>query len=210
MVGDVKQMGLDAPVKAEMYVPHSQIADQPWFAPRDLAVRTTGEPMSIVASVKDEIWAVDPDQAVSNVRTFDDILDEEVLQRRLGTGLLSAFAALALLLASLGIYGALSYFVTQHTPELGVRLALGARGDDILKLVLGRGMSLALLGVGLGSLGALALTRVLSSLLYGVAPTDPTTFALAAALLSGLALLACYLPARRAARVDPVIAIRCE
>ena len=210
IVGDVRQMGLDAPVKAEMYLPYSQITDQPWFAPRDLVVRTSVEPMSLVASVKREIAAVDKEQAVSNIRTLDDILDEEVVQRRLGATLLTAFAVLALLLASLGIYGILSYFVAQHTPEIGVRLALGASGGDILRLVLGRGMTLALVGVGLGSLGGLALTRLMSSLLFGVSATDPATFALAALLLTALALLACYLPARRAVRVDPTTAMRYE
>jgi putative ABC transport system permease protein len=210
IVGDVRQMGLDAPVKAEMYLPYSQITDQPWFAPRDLVVRTIGEPMSLVPAVKHEIAAVDPEQAVSNIRTLDDILDEEVVQRRLGATLLTAFAMLALLLASLGIYGILSYFVAQHTPEIGVRLALGASARDILRLVLGRGMTLALIGVGLGSLGGLALTRLMSSLLFGISPTDPATFALAALLLTALALLACYLPARRAVKVDPTIAMRYE
>jgi putative ABC transport system permease protein len=210
IVGDVRQMGLDAPVKAEMYLPYSQIADQPWFAPRDLVVRTSIEPMSLVASVKREIAAVDKEQAVSNIRTLDDILDEEVVQRRLGATLLTAFAVLALLLASLGIYGILSYFVAQHTSEIGVRLALGASDGDILRLVLGRGMTLALVGVGLGSLGGLALTRLMSSLLFGVSATDPATFALAALLLTALALLACYLPARRAVRVDPTTAMRYE
>jgi predicted permease len=210
IVGDVRQMGLDAPVKAEMYLPYSQVADQPWFAPRDLVVKTTGEPMGVVASVKREIAAVDPEQAVSNIRTLDDILDEEVVQRRLGATLLTAFAVLALLLASLGIYGILAYFVAQHTPEIGVRLALGASRGDILRLVLGRGMTLALLGVGLGALGALALTRLMSSLLFGISPTDPLTFALASTVLMALALLACYLPARRAVRVDPTIAMRYE
>jgi predicted permease len=210
VVGDVRQMGLDAPAKAEMYLPYSQVTDQPWFAPRDLVVRTSVEPMTLVAAVKREIAAVDPEQAVSNVRTLDEILDEEVVQRRLGATLLTAFAALALLLASLGIYGILSYFVAQHTAEIGVRVALGASRGDILRLVLGRGMTLAFLGVGLGSLGGLALTRLMSSLLFGVAPTDPVTFALAALLLTTLALLACYLPARRAATVDPTLAMRYE
>jgi ABC-type antimicrobial peptide transport system permease subunit len=210
VAGDVRQMGLDAAVKAEMYLPSSQVPDQPWFAPRDLAVRTSAEPMSLVPSVKREIAAVDPEQAVSNIRTFDEILDEEVMQRRLGATLVSAFALLAVLLASLGIYGILSYFVAQHTPEIGVRLALGASGRDILRLVVGRGMALALAGVALGSLGGLALTRLMSSLLYGVGATDPATFVSAAMVLVALSLLACYLPARRAIRVDPTIAMRYE
>ena len=210
VVGDVRQMGLDAPVKAEMYLPYAQAREQPWFAPRDLAVRTSAPPMSLVASVRRAIAAVDPEQAVSNIRTFDEILDEEVVQRRLGATLLAVFAALALLLASLGIYGILSHFVAQHTPEIGVRVALGASGGDILKLVLGRGLTLALIGVGLGTLGGLALTRLVSSLLFGVSAADPLTFALAAALLTALALVACYLPARRAVKVDPIAAMRHE
>jgi predicted permease len=210
VVGDVRQMGLDAPVKAEMYLPHSQMTQQPWFAPRDLAVRTSVEPMSLVASVKRAVAAADPEQAVSNVRTFDDILDEEVVERRLGATLAAVFAGLALLLASLGIYATLSHFVAQHTPEIGVRLALGASTGDILGLVLRRGMTLALIGVGLGSLGGLALTRLITSLLFGVSATDPLTFALAAALLVALAFLACYVPALRALRVDPTVAMRSE
>lgn len=210
VAGDVRQMGLGAPVKAEMYLPFSQVTEQPWFSPRDLAVRTKVAPLSLVSSVKREIAAIDRDQAVSNIRTFDEILDEDVVQRRLGTALVGAFAALALLLASLGIYGVLSYFVAQHTPEIGVRLALGASPGDILRLVVFRGMTLAVIGVALGSLGALGLTRLLSSLLYGVGTTDPVTFAGAAALLLALSLLACSLPARQALRVDPLVAIRYE
>ena len=211
VVGDVRQMGLDAPVKAEMYFPYAQVDGQPWFAPRDLVVRSAAvDPMSLVPAVKEAIRAVDPEQAVANVRTFDEVLDEEVVQRRLGASLVAAFAALALLLASLGVYGVLSYFVSQHTSEIGVRVALGASRRDILSLVLGKGMGLAVSGVALGLLGALALTRLVSSLLYGVGAADPATFAAAAGLLAALALLACYLPARRAIKVDPMVAIRCE
>jgi putative ABC transport system permease protein len=211
VVGDVRQMGLDAPVKAEMYFPYAQVDGQPWFAPRDLVVRSAAvEPMSLLPAVKDAIHAVDPEQAVANVRTFDEVLDEEVVQRRLGASLVAAFAALALLLASLGVYGVLSHFVAQHTSEIGVRVALGASRRDILSLVLGKGMTLALSGVALGLLGGLALTRLVSSLLYGVGAADPLTFAAAASLLAALALLACYLPARRAIQVDPMVAIRCE
>jgi putative ABC transport system permease protein len=193
-----------------MYLPHAQMAHHPWFAPRDLAVRTSVEPMSLVASVKRAIAAADPEQAVSNIRTFDDILDEEVVERRLGATLATVFAGLALLLASLGIYATLSHFVAQHTPEIGVRLALGASTGDILRLVLRRGMTLALIGVGMGSLGGLALTRLITSLLFGVSATDPLTFALAAALLVALAFFACYVPALRALRVDPTVAMRSE
>jgi putative ABC transport system permease protein len=211
VVGDVRQMGLDAPVKAEMYFPYAQVDGQPWFAPRDLVVRSAAvEPMGLLPAVKDAIHAVDPEQAVANVRTFDEVLDEEVVQRRLGASLVAAFAALALLLASLGVYGVLSHFVAQHTSEIGVRVALGASRRDILGLVLGKGMALAVSGVALGVLGALALTRLVSSLLYGVGAADPATFAAAAGLLASLALLACYLPARRAIKVDPMVAIRCE
>jgi predicted permease len=211
VVGDVRQMGLDAPVKAEMYFPYAQVDGQPWFAPRDLAVRSAAvEPLTLVPAVKAAIHAIDPEQAVANVRTFDEVLDEDVVQRRLGASLVAAFAALALLLASLGVYGVLSYFVAQHTSEIGVRVALGASRRDILSLVLGKGMGLAVAGVALGLVGALALTRLVSSLLYGVGAADPATFAGAASLLASLALLACYLPARRAMKVDPMVAIRCE
>jgi len=211
VAGDVRQMGLDVPVKAEMYLPYAQVHDQPWFAPRDLVVRSTAEdPMTLAPAVREAVHAADPEQAVANVRTFDEILDEEVVQRRLGASLVAAFAALALLLASLGVYGVLSYFVAQHTSEIGVRLALGASRRDILSLVLGKGMGLAVAGVALGLVGALALSRLVSSVLYGVSAADPATFAGAAGLLAALALLACYLPARRAIKVDPMVAIRCE
>jgi putative ABC transport system permease protein len=211
VVGDVRQMGLDAPVKAEMYFPYAQVDGQPWFAPRDLVVRSTAaDPTTLVPAVKAAIHAVDPEQAVAAVRTFDEVLDEDVVQRRLGASLVAAFAALALLLASLGVYGVLSYFVAQHTSEIGVRVALGASRSDIFSLVVGKGMGLAASGVALGLLGALALTRLVSSLLYGVGAADPATFAVAAGLLASLALLACYLPARRAMKVDPMVAIRCE
>ncbi len=211
VVGDVRQMGLDVPVKAEMYFPYAQVDGQPWFAPRDLVVRSAAaDPMSLLPAVKEAIRAVDPEQAVANIRTFDEVLDEEVVQRRLGASLVAAFAGLALLLASLGVYGVLSYFVAQHTAEIGVRVALGASRRDILSLVLGKGMALAVSGVALGLVGALALTRLVSSLLYGVGAADPATFAAAASLLAALALLACYLPARRAVKVDPMVAIRSE
>jgi hypothetical protein len=170
----VRQMGLDAPVKAEMYFPYAQVDGQPWFAPRDLVVRSTAaDPTTLVPAVKAAIHAVDPEQAVAAVRDLRRILDEDVVQRRLGASLVAAFAALALLLASLGVYGVLSYFVAQHTSEIGVRVALGASRSDIFSLVVGQGMALAASGVALGLLGALALTRLVSSLLYGSSAADP-------------------------------------
>jgi ABC-type antimicrobial peptide transport system permease subunit len=203
-------MGLDAPVKAEMYLPYPQNDDQPWFAPRDLVVRTAADPMSLVPAVKLAIREVDPEQPVSNIRTYDEILDEQVVERRLGAGLVAAFAALALLLAALGVYGLLSHFVAQHTAEIGVRLALGASGGDVRRFVVAKGMALALSGAALGAFGALALARLVGSMLYGIGAADPATFTAAAVLLLALGLVACDQPARRAAMLDPTSALRCE
>ncbi len=210
VVGDVRQMGLDAPVKAEMYLPHDQVADQPWFAPRDLIVRTSADPMPLVPAIKREIHAVDPDQSVALVRTLGEVLDEDVAERRLGTSLLLAFAAAALILASGGIYGVLASLVNETTPEIGVRVALGATRREVMGLIVGRGLRLTLIGIALGSLGALALSRVLESQLYGVVAADPATFVLAATVVAGVALLACALPARQAVQVDPLVALRSE
>jgi putative ABC transport system permease protein len=207
IAGDVRQMGIDEPVKAEMYFPFQQTGDQMFYAPRDLAIRTSVDPLSLVAGVRNEIHQVDPDQPISNVRTMDQVLGEETSSRRLGMTLLAIFAALALLLATLGIYGVLAYFVVQHTQEIGVRMALGAQRSDILHLVVKKGMSLALLGVVIGLGAALALTRLMSSLLYGVGAADPMTYATIAGLLTLVAFLACYIPARRATKVDPMVAL---
>jgi len=209
IVGDVRQMGLDVPVKAEMYFPYQQI-DMFWAAPTFLAIRSAGDPADLVAAVRREVRAVDPDQPISDVRTMEEILGREVAPRRLQMTLLAGFAGLALLLASLGIYGVISYAVSQRTPEIGIRMALGARPRDVLGMVVGGGLRLAALGVGIGLAAALALTRVMASLLYGVSTTDPLTFVSIPLLLLAVALAASYLPARRALRVDPVAALRSE
>ena len=210
VAADVRQVGMGAPVRAEMYLPYRQVNGFPFYKPRDLVIRTTGDPLQLVSSVSREIHAVDPDQPVSNIATLDQLLDQGAQSRRVGMLLLVAFAVLSLLLAVIGIYAVLAFFVTQHRPEIGVRLALGAQTRNILGLVLKKGMRLTLIGVVLGLIGSFALTRLISSLLFGVSPTDLTTFAVLAATLTVVALLACYLPARRAAKVDPLVALRYE
>jgi putative ABC transport system permease protein len=210
IAADIRQMGLDEPVKAEMYLPYQQINHNVWFIPRDLAIRTSGDTSSVVGSVRQIIREVDPDQPISNVATMEELLGTEAAQRRMGMIMLVGFALLALLLASLGIYGVLAYFVTQHTNEIGVRQALGATPRDILFLVLKKGMGLTLLGVGIGLVSAFALTRLMSSLLFGVKASDPLTFVAVPLLLAFVALLACYIPARRATKVDPLVALRYE
>ncbi len=210
IAADVRQMGLEEPVKAEMYLPHAQVRTQPWFAPRDLAIRTTGNPYDLIAGVRAAVQAVDPNQPVSSVSTMDELLGEETAQRRTGMILLTSFAALALLLASVGIYGVLAYFVVEHTGEIGVRLALGATPGNIVALVVSKGMRLTLLGVGLGLAASFALTRLIASLLFGVKALDLFTFTAVSLLLAGVALLACWLPARRAAKTDPLVALRYE
>jgi len=210
IVADVRQMGIDEPVKAEMYLPNRQITHNPWFIPRDLAIRTNGDPMQLVGAVRQAIREVDPDQPVSNVATMAEVLGDEAAQRRMGMIMLVAFASLALVLASIGIYGVLAYFVTQHTNEIGVRLALGATPRNILFLVLKKGMGLTLIGVAIGVAASFAFTRWMSSMLFGVKASDPLTFVAVPLLLGLVALLACAIPARRATKVDPMVALRYE
>jgi putative ABC transport system permease protein len=210
IVADIRQMGIDEPVKAEMFLPYQQINHNPWFQPRDLAIRTNGDTSNLVGAVRQIIREVDPDQPISNVATMEEVLGVEAAQRRMGMIMLVGFAVLALLLASLGIYGVLAYFVTQHTNEIGVRQALGATPRDILFLVLKKGMGLTLVGVVLGLASAFALTRLMSSLLFGVKASDPLTFVAVPLLLAFVALLACYIPARRATKVNPLVALRYE
>lgn len=210
IVEDVRQMGIAEPVKAEMYLPHRQINHNEWFRPRDLAIRTTGDTTNLISSVRQAIREVDPDQPVSNVATMAELLGAEAAERRMGMIMLVAFAALALLLAALGIYGVLAYFVTQHTNEIGVRLALGATPRTILFLVLKKGMGLTLAGVTIGVAASFALTRWMASLLFGVNAVDPLTYVTVPLLLAFVALLACAIPAQRATKVDPMVALRYE
>jgi ABC-type antimicrobial peptide transport system permease subunit len=166
--------------------------------------------MRLASAVRREIQAVDKDIPVIDVRSMDDVLDREVVQRRAQMLLLSIFAASALLLASIGIYGVLAYLVSQRTQEIGIRMALGASARDVLFTVAGQGLVLSIVGVVLGIAAALALSRVVSSLLFGVSPSDPPTFAAVAALLLGVAAVASYVPARRAMRIDPMLSLRGE
>jgi putative ABC transport system permease protein len=209
VAADVHQMGPDVPVKAEMYFPYRQEIIH-FYAPRDLVIRTSVDPTSIVGAVRREIKAVDADQPVSNVRTLDDVLSKEIAPRRIAMTLLMTFAGLAMVLSSIGIYGVLSYFVTQSIPEIGVRVALGARRIDVLRLVIWRGMRLALAGLAVGLVAAFLMTRLMTSLLFGVSATDAMSFVGVSVLLMLVALLACYVPARRATKVDPLVALRYE
>jgi len=206
---DVRQMGLDQPVKAEMSFPYWQAKDN-WMVPQDLVLRTSGDPMRLAGAVRQAIWSIDRNQPVSNVQTLDDLLDFEVAQRRVQATLLGALAALALVLACVGIYGVLSYLVTRRTQEIGVRLALGADGWDILRSVARRGMALTGAGIVLGTAGALALSRLISGMLYGVSANDPLVYGGASLIFALVALGACLIPARRAAKIDPISALRYE
>jgi putative ABC transport system permease protein len=166
--------------------------------------------MSLAEAVKKAVWSVDKDQPMWKIRTVEYLLQRNVASDRFVVLLMTAFAILALLLTSLGIYGVLSYSVAQRTQEIGIRMALGALHRDVLRLVLGQAAVLTLIGLAIGIIGAFALTRLMSSLLFGVSPTDPFVFTGIAVLLFAVAMLACYLPARRATRVDPMVALRYE
>jgi putative ABC transport system permease protein len=208
VVGDVKITGLDEAVKPVLYYPFRQNSST--FA--NLVVRTNTDPGSLVASVRNEVRSLEADAAILNVRTMDEMISQTTasFMRRFPAVLISIFAGVALLLASIGIYGVVSYSVSQQTHYIGVRMALGAGPSDILKLVLKQGLVLALLGVGIGALAAFGLMRLLRSLLFEVSANDVGTFAIVTSGLFFVALFACYLPARRATKVDPLTALRYE
>jgi len=192
----------------EFYLPYTQY---PWdLAPRNLVVRTSMNPTALAATVQREVAALDKDQPVSDLRTLEDVVAAAVGPQRFAMLLLGAFAALALILASIGIYGVMAFAVSQRTHEIGIRMALGALRSNVLGMVVGEALLLTLIGAGLGLAGALALTRLLSSLLFSVRPTDPLTFAVGSLVLVGVSALASYIPARRATRVDPIVALRYE
>ncbi|HEX4947024.1 MAG TPA: ABC transporter permease, partial [Blastocatellia bacterium] len=206
IVADSKFTTLDSTVEPMSYWPHPELV----YPSMTLVLRTKGEATSLAAAARDVIRALDSEQPVSDVRTMESVLAKSVSRARFNTLLLAVFALVALLLAAVGIYGVMAYSVSQRSHEIGIRMALGARQNDVLQLVLRQGMKLALLGVAIGLGAAFGLTRLLTTLLFGVKATDPFTFAGIALLLAGIALLACYIPARRATKVDPMIALRYE
>jgi putative ABC transport system permease protein len=204
IVRSVRRDGLDRDPRPQLYIPLADYAENRM----DVVVRTRSAPADLATAVRQAVSSVDPDQPVSNLRPLTELVAGSISQQRFNTRLMEVFAALALVLAMVGIYGVLSYSVAQRTHEIGIRMALGARREGVLRLVLGQGMALTALGLILGLLLAFALTRVIASLLFGVEATDPATFALLAAALALAALAACYLPARRATTVDPLVALR--
>ena len=206
VVGDVRQFGAVSEPTPQVYVPFEQ-------APASLicfAVRTDSDPMSLATAVEKAVWGVDKDESVSYVMSMDQLVSESIAPQRVLMFLVIAFGGLALAMASVGVYSVMAYSVVQRTQEIGIRLALGAGQREVLRLVLMRGMAFTAIGVGLGVAGALALNRFLESMLYGIGSTDLLTFMTASVFLSATALFASYIPARRAAKVDPMMALRYE
>jgi putative ABC transport system permease protein len=204
VAADVKESGLSADTEAGIYVPYVQMPARQMT----LVLRTGPEPLSLAAAASASVRQIDAEQAVSGISTLENLLSETVAQPRFNAGLLALFALLALLLAAVGIYGVMAYAMAQRTQEIGLRMALGAQPRDVVKLVVGQGMKLVASGLALGLIAALGLTRWLKTLLFDVEVTDPLTYAMIAVLLAAVALVACYLPARRAAKVDPLVALR--
>lgn len=202
----MKNYGVDQTSRVETYLPYKQSP----FGSFALLVRTTGDPAALTSAVRQAVRATDPEVPIFNVRTMESVVSDSVAQRRLAAVLLSVFAGLALILAAVGIYGVMSYAVTQRTQEIGIRMALGAKHADIVKMVVRQGMVLAVIGVVLGLGLALGLAQLIERLLFQVSASDPPTFSVVPLMLAAVALLACYIPARRATRVDPMIALRYE
>jgi predicted permease len=215
VIADVKQMGLDSPVSPMVFVPIPQLSDRQMamirtFNPANFTVRTMTAPRGLVDAIKSELSRLDGTVAMSQIATMEEVAARSVAQQRFNMLFIGLFAGLGLLLASVGIYGVVSYAVAQRTHELGIRIALGARGAAVMRLILGHGLALALAGVALGTVASLELTRLMKAFLFGVEATDPPTFVAVAFLLTTVALIACWIPARRATKVDPMHALRSE
>ncbi|MGC1544611.1 MAG: ABC transporter permease [Candidatus Acidiferrales bacterium] len=218
VVGHVKHWGLDVdgdakhPIIAQAYIPFMQIPDKFWSGPpqTEVVLRTQGSPAAMVPAVREAIEKLNGENVIFETKSLEKIVADSLAARQFSMILLSVFAALALLLSSIGIYGVISYVVGQRTHEIGIRIALGAQRSDVLRLMLGEGMKMALVGVAIGAVVALGLTHLMVKMLFGVSATDPLTFAAVSVVLSAVALVACYVPARRAMRVDPIVALRYE
>jgi putative ABC transport system permease protein len=207
VVGDVKPHGLQAPVGSMIYWPYPQFPSLFNY----LVVRTTtADSLAVVPGIKSQVRIVNPDQPISQIRTMEQVLGESLAQRKFSLILMGIFAGLSVLLAAVGVAGVMAFLVAQRTQEMGIRMALGAQRNDVFALVLRQGMRMAFLGLAIGIAGAFGLTRLLSGMLYGVKPGDPLTFALVSAFLFCVAFMACWLPARSATRVDPMVALRYE
>jgi putative ABC transport system permease protein len=207
VVGDARQWGLDAPPAEEIYYPYAQVAIS---SETSLVVRSSGDPASLSAAVRSIVQEVSSDAPVLRLKTMNEVLDISTAQQRFTMGLMAVFAGVALLMAIIGLYGVMSYTVTQRTHEIGIRMALGAERRDVMRLIVGQGLTLAVIGVGTGLIAAFAFTRLLATLLFGVGAKDPLTFAVVAAIMLVVALGACFVPARRATKVDPMVALRYE
>jgi len=213
VAGDMQQDGLDAPPFPEVYAPLDQLAPAGDFTlmwPNELVVRTSGDPVALGPAVRRAVWDIDADQPVASVRALSEVLDVELAGRNTQLTLIGAFAVLALVLAAVGLYGTLSYTVSQSTNEIGLRMALGARQQTLVATVVRSALATAAFGIGLGLLAAYALTRTIASFLYEISPTDPATAVAVAGVLLLVAALAAFVPARRAASVNPMTALRAE
>jgi predicted permease len=217
VVGHVKQWGLDADsnsvIEAQFDYPFMQLPEKLMPLVADavaVVLRTQGDPTAVMGEVRRAVQRIDSREVIYNVQTMDEVVSNSFAARRLSMILLSVFAALALVLACVGIYGVISYLTGQRTHEIGVRVALGASSRDVLEMVLGQGLKITLIGVGIGVAAAFGFTRLITTLIYGVGAADPLTFAAVAILLAAVAAFACYIPARRAMRVDPIVALRYE
>lgn len=210
VIADMKDSKMNAPAEATVFAPFAQYKGEGFTPSMTFVVKTAGQPATMAAAVRDVVHSLKPEQPIANIGTLDDVVARSLSQARFSMLLLSIFAGFALMLSTVGIYGVMAYVVAQRTREMGIRLAVGAQAGDVLKLVLRQGGKLALAGVGIGVVAALALTRLMASLLFGVSAADPVTFAGVAILLTIVAIAACYLPARRATRVDPITTLRYE